>query len=279
MSKVEFDIEIPTEDTDIELVNPTSMGLFGPEKSGKTKAVLDLPGCLVIELERKGADFAKGRKLKLPEDLTPLEKMGWLRAAAKKVKLMPPETRPKYVAIDSLTEVDEWSEWTGTERYMKSNAGQNWNRWNKKDHPTLKPEFWGKTIPFGDDKYESINDQEGGYGYRWSRREMVDIFSELNGLGTVCTIFIMHRADNKDTKKITGDTEVGFKGLALTGLLKNIIARKLDAIGYVYHQDGKTMVNFQQNEDKVGGMRGAHHLRGYNGPLDWSKIFIDDTSK
>lgn len=265
---MDFDIEIPTEDTEVVLFNPATLGFFGRPKSGKTTAVLSLEDCLTIELEERGADFAKGRVLKIPKGLNALQSMEWLVAVAKKIKA---DGHPyKYIAIDTLTKVDEWSEWAGTLRYMKTEQGKDWNRW-KKEHPNADKRL--KRIPFGDEEFESIHTQGQGYGFRWSRAVMVDMYKLLSDLGSVCTIFIMHVAVNKDANKINGDTEVGSKGLALTGAVKDIIARELDAIAYLYHEDGKTMVNFQQNEEKVGGMRGGHHLRGYNGPLDWDKIF------
>jgi len=269
----EFDIELPSEPTEAILENPATLGLFGKAKVGKTSAVLDLPDCLTISLEPRGTDFKRGLKLRIPDGLNPLESIAWLRAVIKKLKESP--KKYKFVAVDSLTIVDTWTAWTGTERYMKTNAGKNWNRWNKEDHPNKK-ELWGKIMPFGHEDYQSINDQEGGYGYKWSRIELVDLYREMSTLGQICTIFIMHHVENKITRKVNNENvEITERGLALTGILKEIIARELDAIGYIYHQDGKTMINFQNNEEKVGGMRGSSHLVGYNGPLDWSKIFVN----
>lgn len=266
----EFDIELPTEATDIVLINPATMGIFGKPKSGKTSAVLDLPDCLTIELEPRGADFKKGKVLKIPSELDPFKSVAWLRAVIKKIKA---DRRPyKYVAIDTLTMVDFWSNWMGTEKYMNTTQGKEWNRYNKKDDPN-DPTLWGKKIPYTSERYELINDQDGGYGYRWSRAALVELYKEMSTLGSVCTIFIMHVVENKTTKTLNGSMEITERGIALTGLLKEIIARDLDAIGYVYHQDGKTMISFQNNEERVGGMRGSSHLRGYNDELKWDKIF------
>ncbi len=63
------------------------------------------------------------------------------------------------------------------------------------------------------------------------------------------------------------------KQLALTGKLRDILPRKVDAVGYVYNDKGTIKVNFTGTEEKVGGTR-ALHLRGYNDVLDWKKIFI-----
>lgn len=266
----QFDIELPTEATNIELVNPTTLALFGLPKSGKTTAVLELEDCCDIIVEKNGGKFAKGIKLTMPEGLNPLEKVKWLRAAAKKIK---DAGRPyKFVAIDTFTEVDSWTEWSGTERYMNSTAGKTWNRWNKLDHPEKK-ELWGKRMPFGHEDYISINNQGEGYGYKWSRAEAMDLYYELADLGRICTIFVCHVAE-KVTKKINSSEEIVARNIALTGLVKDLVSRQVDAIAYLYNEDGKTMISFKGNEEKVGGMRGATHLRGYQGVLDWKKIFI-----
>lgn len=269
MSKTEFDIELPTEITDIELVNPTTMALFGLPKSGKTTAVLELNDCLDIIVEKNGGKFAKGLKLTMPQNLNPLEKVKWLWAASKKIKA---QGKPyKFVAVDTFTEVDSWTAWSGTERYMNSTAGKSWNRWNKIEHPDKK-ELWGQRMPFGHEDYISVNDQGEGYGYKWSRAEAMDLYYELADLGSVCTIFVCHVAE-KVTKKIKSDDEIVTRNIALTGLVKDLVSRQVDAIGYLYHEDDKTMISFKGNEEKIGGMRGMTHLKGYQGILDWSKIF------
>lgn len=267
-TKTSFEIELPTEDVPEVSVNARTMILFGLPKSGKTTAVSELDDCLDIDIE-KGSDFVKMKKLKVPPDLSPIEEGKWILAVARKIK---EEGRPyKYVAIDTLTHLDEISEWLGTERYMNSTAGKSFNRYNKSDHPD-RPTLWGKQIPFGSDDYESVNTLPNGYGYRWSRAELLNLYNELSDLGSVCTIFICHVADKAVISKLTNN-EVVAKDLALTGKLRDILARKVDATGYLYNEDGEIMISFKGNEEKVGGNR-AKHIRGYEGPLNWSKIFI-----
>lgn len=270
ITKTSFEIELPTQATEPELVNPTTMVLFGLAKSGKTTAVLGLEGCCDISLEKNGVKFGKGIKLQIPEGLDPIESIRWLRAVAAKIKA---DGRPyKYVAIDTLTIADMWCEWVGTERYMNSTAGKTWNRWNKADHPD-KPTLWGQRMPYGHEDYESIHTQGQGYGYRWSRAEVISLYNELADLGSVCTIFVCHVSE-KQTVKIGSTEEVVTRNISLTGLVKDIISRQVDAIGYLYNEDGETMISFAGNEAKIGGMRGATHLKGYVGKLDWKKIFI-----
>jgi len=69
-----------------------------------------------------------------------------------------------------------------------------------------------------------------------------------------------------------GNTEVKAMDISLTGKIRDIICRRTDGIGYVYNSDGVINVSFKGNEDKIGGIRGEH-MRGYDGPLDWSILF------
>ena len=67
------------------------------------------------------------------------------------------------------------------------------------------------------------------------------------------------------------------KQLALTGALRNMLPRKVDAIGYIYNEKGTIKINFTATETTAGGTR-AKHLIGYNDVLDWKKIFIEENS-
>jgi hypothetical protein len=87
-----------------------------------------------------------------------------------------------------------------------------------------------------------------------------------------CVFFICHIEDKFLSQKEATEL-VAPKQLALTGKLRDILPRKVDAIGYVYNKDGKIHVNFTGTEEKIGGNR-AQHLLGYNGVFDWDKIFI-----
>lgn len=60
--------------------------------------------------------------------------------------------------------------------------------------------------------------------------------------------------------------------------VRSIIPRLVDSIATVWNEEGKLMISFIGEEDKIGGMR-APHLKGFSGELDWSKIFITETKK
>lgn len=259
------EFELPTEAHEPE-VNANSIILFGKEKCGKTTIVSMLPDCLIIDTE-KGTAKVKALSINVPEDRGPVGKMTWLKQLA--IHLKDNEKKYDYIAIDTLTEVNEWAEWSGTWRYMNSSQGSSFNREKNekgipiKNGPFLSPES---------DDYESVHTIGDGHGYRWSREEMLGIFKSFLGLANKCVIFVCHIEDKFIGLKDTTDTVVP-KQLALTGKLRDMLPRKVDAIGYIYNEKGTIKVNFAGDESKLGGSRAAH-LRGYNGELNWSKIFI-----
>ena len=132
-----------------------------------------------------------------------------------------------------------------------------------KGGPMLKPT---------DDNYESVHNIGEGYGYRWSREDSLRMFEKYIRVAKKCVFFVCHVEDKYIGQKESTDV-VAPKQLALTGKLRNILPRKVDAIGYVYNDEGTIKINFTGNEERVGGMR-CKHLLGYNDVLDWNKIFI-----
>lgn len=264
---------LPTSKSAIERVSPKNMLLYGLPKCGKTTILSTLDNCLVIDTE-DGTDFVEIMKIKIDRSLDEVGRMKQLLEVAREIKK---QGKPyKYVAIDTLSEVDNWAEWVGTARYMGSNQGQTFNRFNPKDHPDPKfAPFYKKEIPKNHQYYESVHNLGNGYGYRWSREEMQRVLNECKDLGSICTIFIAHVQDKIVTT--SNNKEVNGIDISLTGKVRNIFAKEVDAIGYVYSEKGQTMISFKGNEERVGGIRGTS-IVGYQGPLDFSKIFSEDDS-
>jgi len=253
-----IDIELPTQITKAERVNPKTMVIFGLAKCGKTTELSKLPNNLIIDVE-DGTEFVDSLKLKVPKDLGPVGKFAWLNKVAQKIHN---DGHPyDYVTIDTFSELDSLAEWNGTFRYMNSSQGVKFNR-----------DATGKMLPYGHPDYESVQTLPNGYGYRWSRDEIMSMYDVLCNLGKICTIFVCHVADKSIVSKLTNQ-EVVTRDISLVGKTRDILARKVDAIGYLYNEEGKAMISFKGNEEKIGGNR-AKHLAGYDGPLDWNKIFI-----
>lgn len=252
-------IVLPTVPQKAKSVNPKSMILYGKPKVGKTTVLSQLPNCLIIDVE-KGTAFVDGLIVAPPEELGPVGRFKWLKELAKTIK---DADRPyDYVAIDTLSQLDVDAEWVGTYNYMNSNIGKHFNR--ASDGSMLKPD---------NSNYDSVLTLSNGYGYRYTRDAIMDIYESLKDLGKICTIFVCHVADKMIGEK--DGNQIMVKDLALVGKTRDIIPRLCDAIGHVWNQDGKMMISFIGNNDKIGGVR-AKHLLGYSGELDWSKIFIKE---
>lgn len=256
-------IILPTVPTKATAVNPRTMVLYGLPKSGKTTAVAELPNCLIIDVE-DGSAFVDGMIIRPPEGVKPVGKFKWLKELAETIRS---QSRPyDFVAIDTLSQLDVDAEWVGTWNYMNSVQGKKFNRDDQGN--MLKP---------SDAAYESVLTLAQGYGYRYTREAIMDIFDSLKDLGKICTIFICHVADKMIAKKGTNE-EVMIKDLALVGKTRDVIPRITDVIGNVWNEDGELKVSFVGDSQRIGGGR-AKHLRGYTGPLDWNKIFIKEDDK
>lgn len=253
-------ITLPTGPQKAKTQNLRTLIIYGLPKSGKTTAVSQLPNHLIIDVER-GSSFVDGTIMEPPENYGPVSKFKWLKEVAAKIKAA--DKPYDYVIIDTLSQLDTDAETVGTFNYMNSMQGKKFNRDGngvmlKPDHPD----------------YESVLSLANGYGYRYTREAILDIFDTLKDLGKICTIFICHVADKMISKG--GNTEVLTKDLALIGKTRDIVPRIVDATANVWNEDGKFMISFIGSHDRVGGVR-AKHLTGYSGELHWDKIFIKET--
>ncbi len=258
--KKDTGIVLPTERQKPKAVNLRSLLIYGNPKSGKTTAVSKLPNCLILDVE-KGSAFIEGLIMEPPEGMGPVSKFKWLKDVAAKIKAEGKSY--DYVVVDTLSQLDQDAEWVGTWNYMNSVQGKKFNR--HADGSIMKP---------SDTDYESVLSLANGYGYRYTREAIMDIFDSLKDLGKICTIFISHVADKMVAKHGTNE-EVMTKDLALIGKTRDIIPRLVDATANVWNEDGQFMISFKGDNSKVGGVR-ATHLLGYTGKLDWDKIFIKE---
>lgn len=244
--------------------NCDSLIFFGKHKVGKTTALSMLENCLIIDTE-KGTTNIEALTIQAPMDKGPVGKMIWLN---KLVDKLVEECPYDYVALDTATEVNDWSEWSGTYKYMNSPQGKSFNRIKDDEGKAIKG---GPFLEPDDPEYMSVHTLADGYGYRWSRDEFLKVVDKMLKIPAKCVIFVCHVEDKYIAQADKGEAVT--KQLALTGALRNILPRRVGGIGYVYNDKGTIKINFTGSEEKVGGVR-AEHLRGYNDVLDWKKIFI-----
>lgn len=258
-------------------------------KIGKTTKLTELPGNLLISLEKNGADFLKGLDLIDCSRILEATEQEVVSLLTKKIEtkvldigdIINPADRIKalnlitgmlvklgrpydFVSIDTITQADIDSEWAGTELYMDSLQGKSYNRLQEVGKPSTQ---WER-LKYGDQGYESVI-EIGQNGWRWSRTVMVDILNNSRQASKRCTIYVSHIKDKMLSKGDKG--EVFIKDIALTGAVADIYSRNVDAIASVFKEDEELVISFKGNEERTGGNRGD--IGSYEGPFDWNKIF------
>ncbi len=219
--------------------SPKNMIIYGPPKIGKTTVLSQLKDCLIIDLE-EGSDMVDALKIKV-NSLKELAEVG---------KAIVKDGKPyKYVAIDTISKLEEWCESEAKQIYMKTPMGKNFE--------TKNPGASVLSLP-------------NGAGYLYLRIAYKKWIDRLNTLADH-VILVGHLKDKMLEKK---GKEVAVKDLDLTGKIKQITCANADAVGYIYREDDETMVSFNSMDDITAGSR-CHHLKGKTMPLNWSEIFID----
>ena len=219
--------------------SPKNMIIYGAPKIGKTTVLSQLDDCLIIDLEQ-GSDMLDALKVQA-NSLKELGEIG---------KEIYQEGKPyKYVAIDTISKLEEWCEEEGKQIYLKTPMGKNFEQKN----PGM-----------------SILSLPNGAGYLYLRMAYKKWIDKLNTLADH-VILVGHLKDKMLEKK---GKEVAVKDLDLTGKIKQITCANADAVGYIYRDDEQTMISFDSLGDVTAGSR-CEHLKGRTMPMEWSDIFID----
>ncbi len=229
-------MELPKGKVAVKTKNPKNFILYSQPKMGKTTLLSQLDDCLIIDLEN-GSDYVEALKVKV-NNIKELHEIG------EKIKA---EGKPyKYVAIDTISKLEEWCEGVATSMYKKDPKGKSF-------------------------KGTSVLELPMGAGYLYLRIAFKKWIDYVLGLADH-VILVGHLKDKLVDKK---GKEVAAKDLALTGKIREITCANADAIGYLYREEDKLRVNFKASDEITCGSR-CEHLRGQDFEFDWSKIFIDD---
>lgn len=209
--------------------------IYGPPKVGKTTVTALLDNCLLIDLE-DGSSFVDAMKIKV-------DTLQDLYNAGEQIKA---ENRPyKYIAIDSISRLEELCEVAATNTYKKTAIGSR---------------FEGK----------SVLELPNGAGYYWLRQTYKHWIDYLNTLAEHL-IFIGHL---KDKLIEQNGKEVSAKDIDLTGKIRTITCADADAVGYVFRKEDELWITFESKEEIVCGAR-PEHLKGKTIPFEWNNIFIN----
>lgn len=254
-----MEIELPKKKIKASRINPRSVVLFGKEKSGKSTILSGLNDCLIIDVER-GTDFLDALKFDViskaeKENVLPIIILKKLINKIKEDNEKKGSYVYKFIALDTVSALEDIVLPYANKMYKDSPQGRNW---------------------IGKD----VTDLPNGAGYRFTRMALFEIINELE---SICdTLIILGHVKDKMIE-VKGE-EINERGLDLIGKSSSILCSKVDAIGYVYRKENKTIINFRPSESLIVGGR-SKHLIGQEIvvaesneqneiTVDWSKIFI-----
>jgi len=253
-------IDLPTQKTKASRVNPKKIILFSNPKSGKTTAVAALENNLILDLEN-GSEFLDALKINVLQlarenNKTPLTILKEIINTIRESNEKKGGYTYKFITLDTVSALEDIALELANILYRKTPMGRNWT---------------------GDDVTKLPN----GAGYQYLREAMDVILNEIEPLCD--TLIILGHLKGKFVEK--EGKEMESRGLALTGKIASILCSQVDAIGYVYREDNKTLVNFAPSESLIVGSR-PEHLKNKtitliesdkDGKLtiDWTKIFIE----
>lgn len=253
-------IELPKQKIKAQRVNPRKIILFGKPKIGKTTAIANLENCLILDLEG-GTDYLDALKIDIIDLSNKLE-IEPIRALKQVIEQIKENNKRnggyvyKYGAIDTVSILEDMVMPIACKLYQQTAMGRNWQGTDV------------TTLP-------------NGAGYQYTRSALWMVLNELEECFDTL-IILGHLKDKlveKDGKEMTE------RGLDLIGKSAAILSANVDAIGYMYREDNKTMVNFQPSETVTCGSR-CEHLKNKkialiesdeSGTLtiNWNEIFIN----
>ena len=246
------EIILPMTKVSAETKSPKNLIIFSKPKVGKTTLLSQLENCLILDVE-DGSDYVDAIKLKA-------RSIDDIRAIGKAIK---EAGNPyKYVAVDTITALEEMCIPYAEELYSKSSMGKNW-------------------FTEGKPKYGTILNMPNGAGYPWLREAFTKVVDYIKSWAPRI-ILVGHV---KDVVLDKSGSEFTALDLDLTGKLKRITSSQSDAIGYLFRKGTKNIISFKTTDEISCGAR-PDHLRNKEVLLSevdsddklityWENIFID----
>jgi hypothetical protein len=245
-------IVLPTKKVGALVKSPKNLIIFSKPKVGKTTLLAGLDNCLIIDLE-EGTDYVEALKVKA-RSVSDIARIGEaIKAAGKPYK---------YIAVDTITALEEMCIPRAEELYSKSLQGKNWYSKGKLE-------------------YKSILNLPNGAGYPWLKEAFTEVVNYIKTLAP----YIIQVGHIKDTLLEKNGAEFSASDLDLTGKLKRISTSNSDAIGYLYRKGNKNIMSFKTSDDIACGAR-PEHLRNKEIVLSeiteegqitysWDEIYVD----
>lgn len=237
-------IQLPTEKSKPKHKDPKVLVIYSIPKAGKTTLLSRLDNCLIIDLEN-GTDYLEALKVNV-NNYKELEEV------AQALKKNNPY---KYIAIDTITRLEDWAEIKGTDNYKSSNMGKN---------------FQGTSV------LQLTSPNGFSPGYLWLRQafnKYIDTFASITDR-LILVAHLREKEIEKDSKMVSA------KDLDLAGKSRSYVCSAFaDAIGYIYRDEmNKMMINFKSSDNVTCGSRCAH-LAGQKFEFSWDKIYTELQNK
>jgi len=247
-----MEIKLPLEKVKAVSQSPSNLIVFSKPKTGKTTLFANLENCLILDLEN-GADYIDAIKIKASS----VEEIKHIGKAIKEAG-----NPYQYVAVDTITALEEMCVPYAEELYSRTPMGKNWFTSGKAQYGTILSLPNGAGYPYLREAFTKVVD----YIKTWAPR----------------TILVGHV---KDTLLEKNGSEFNSLDLDLTGKLKRISCSNSDAIGYLYRKGKTNILSFKTSDEIACGAR-PEHLRNQEFVVseltdenvinvDWSKIYID----
>jgi len=258
-------IVLPTKKVAASHKSPKNLILFSKPKVGKTKVLAQLEDCLILDLE-SGSDYVDAMKVKA-SSVEEIKKIGEAILKADKPY--------KYVAVDTITALEEICIPYAEKIYSKTSMGKNWFKAieDEDGKRKLAPDS-GKAM------YGNILNMPNGAGYAYLREAFTKIIEYIKTWAPR-VILVGHV---KDVMLEKNGADFNALDLDLTGKLKRITSSQSDAIGYLYRKGSQNILSFKTTDDVACGAR-PDHLRNKEIVLSdlsedeysthWDQIYID----
>lgn len=216
--------------------DPQKLLFISHHKTGKTTLAAALPNSLIIDTEN-GTGFVDGTIFNLQKEL-----VGKPWGPVTMLQMLSDEIRRKntehgapvfdFIAIDTVTGLEGVARKYATYMYKNSGPGKN---------------FKGTDV---------VSELPQGGGYDWLRRAFVELYKLFEGLSSKGLILLGH---TKYSSIVKTGKELQAKDVDLTGKLKQIVCRDMDAIGYLYRKGNQVVASFISHEqDLTVGARPPH---------------------
>lgn len=238
-------IVLPKQKLAATRINPKILLMYSLPKVGKTRNLAELDNNLLLDLE-DGADMYEALRVPIKRTADIDEVIAGIIESGRQNSGKFPY---KYLSLDTVDMLEAYCVTSATAKYKRSILGRN---------------FEG----------DSVLDLPKGLGWYYIREEVT---LKIEQLSKVCRHLILTSHVKEKLMVSKGGTETTMRDISLSGKLSDIVCAKADAIGYMYRDMDKLMINFTTSDGAIMGAR-YPHLQGKTFEFDWSKIFIEEKS-